>query len=618
MKSWTDWAQRQARSGTPMSPGGFAVSPILNSNGIAEYDLMVPVYADTLVGYLVNTYALGGTGQQAIAKLVGEGTVMLLGEPGGTWTDLEKPARAPPAAPEVGVPYVFDRSSTGPGIGVTLPIPRTPWYVSLRQPQGLVLAPVRDFVWKMVWRAAVISLAGALIVWLLSRRITLRIARLTKDVDRLDPDETPPPEDGKDGPDEIARLCAAFERMSLRIKKNQDLEAQLRQAQKLEAVGRLAGGVAHDFNNILTVIRNYSEMVRESLPPNSEPEQDLTEVLRATDRARGLTDQLLAFSRRQAVTPRVLKLNQVIQSSERMLRRLIPAHIEFMTFLDAGVGYIRADAGQIEQILLNLTINAMDAMPAGGRLTIHSRIAELDDSFRGSGGASIAGNSSLTPGRYASIVVTDTGTGMDRETLSRIFDPFFTTKPVGKGTGLGLATVHGIVTQSRGRLWVYSEPGRGTTFKLYFPSVTSEAGEPIRLAPVKQRVAYKRASETILVVEDDAATRKVTRRLLAKAGYTIFEASNGLEALEVIGSHKGPIHLVLTDLMMPSMTGVELAARLATLKPELPVAFMSGYADRGLFEADALSAPSPFIEKPFTASKLLDFVRAELHLPVGV
>src|SRR6266542_1110041 len=616
----TDWARRQIAEGA-LGSAPFVFGPIIDVGGHPQYELVSAVFSQTPplpgsapIGHVVETRIIAGTGAQTIRKLVGDGAILLVGVPGGSWTDLEKIVRPPPPFLVAGEPFIVEESSRGPGIGVATPVAGTPWFVWLRQPRELVVAPVREFVTNIVPRSAAIALVAALLAWLLARGITLRIARLTKDVDRLEPGDGPSRDRADDARDEIERLCAAFDRMARRLKTHQDLEAQLRQAQKLEAVGRLAGGVAHDFNNILTVIRNYGEMVRESLPAEDELTHDMTEILRATDRAGALTAQLLAFSRRQVVTPRVLDLNQVIEGAERMLRRLIPSHIEFLTILDQRVGCINADAGQIEQVLLNLSINALDAMPSGGRLTIQTQNTELDNTFSNGTGTATAGDKVTAVGTYATIVVSDTGVGMDRDTLSRIFDPFFTTKPIGKGTGLGLSTTHGIVTQNNGRIWVYSEPGRGTTFKLYFPIADGGVIPDIAVKPAGELRRLEGGRETILLVEDDPSTRKVTRRLLEKWGYQVLEADNGIKALEVISLHEGPIDLVLTDLIMPGMNGAELATRLTAMRPELAVILMSGYADHDVLDSSLPYSTRAFIEKPFTAAKLLDSIRTELHL----
>jgi Signal transduction histidine kinase len=615
---WSDWA-RNTVAGNPASIHTPTYGPFFDVAGAPQYDVLAPVRSGgEIVGYIVETRTAVGTGQKAIRRLIGVGSTLLIGTPGGVWTDMEKVVRGPPAFPSDRSPIVFDRAGQGSGVGVGGEIARTPWFLWLEQPAASVQAPMLDFVGRMIPEAALIAVTAALMVWLLTRRMTLRIARLTKEADRLEAGNGDSSKQSDGSPDEIDRLCFSFERMAERIRTNRDLEGQLRQAQKLEAIGRLAGGVAHDFNNILTVVRNYGEMVRDALPPKSELVQDMVEILKAADRANALTGQLLSFSRRQVVNTHVLQVNDVVDSSQRMLRRVLPANIELVTHLDPDVGCILADAGQIDQVLLNLTINAADAMPEGGRLTIHTRNAHLDDTLPPPNGVPSAGYKALPAGTYASIVVTDTGIGMDRETMSRIFDPFFTTKPVGKGTGLGLATVHGIVTQNKGSVWVYSEPGRGTTFKIYFPIVGSMADA--HQAPRVEIVDVKseKPTETILIVEDDPSTRKVTQRVLAKAGYMTLEATNGLDALDVINSYGGRIDLVLTDLMLPGVDGVELAARLEKLKPNLPVVVMSGYADHTALDPNWLRVTRPFIEKPFTAAGLLAFVRAELHAGAGV
>ena len=611
--STPSWARDEIKRGT-LGSQALTVGPILDNDGAPGFQIVSPVFGThesqkvsrKILGYVVDTRAVVGSGQKAVQNLIGGGATLIVGQPGGSWTDLEKLVPAPPKGSQNGVPFVFDASLRGPGIGIAQPVPGTPWIVWLQQPRTVVLAPVRQFVLQIIPTAGGVALLGALLVWLFSRRITRRIVRLTEEVDRMEPGDRPASSSGLPDADEIARLRASFERMSERIKSHRELEGQLRQSQKLEAVGRLAGGIAHDFNNILTVIRNYGEMVREELPPDTEVSNDMDEVIRATDRASGLTRHLLAFSRHQIVTPRVLDLNEVIRSSERMLRRLVPTNIDFVTTLAPTLGNISADSGQMEQVILNLTINAADALPSGGKITIHTQNAELDDTFSRSVGAISNGNGSHPKGTYASLVVTDNGSGMDAATLAKIFDPFFTTKDPGKGTGLGLSTVHGIVNQNGGRVWVYSEPGRGTTFKLYFPVVELEVAEE---APLPENTDIRTSfGGTILLVEDDPATREVTRRVLTRGGYAVVEATNGVEGLEVLESAGTQVDLVLTDLMMPRMTGAELFERVAVLHPDLPVLMMSGYADVEVNSTAGLDRSRQFLEKPFTAAALLAFV----------
>ena len=611
--STPSWASREIKSGS-LGTKPLTIGPILNSNGTAEFQLVAPVVgpgakekgSSAVLGYVVDTHGVVGKGQKAVQDLIGGGATLLIGQPGGTWTDLEKIVPGPPMVSRTGAPFAFEKSPRGAGIGIAQPVAGTPWIVWLQQPRAIILAPVRQFVLRIMPTAGGVALVGAVLVWLFSRRITRRIVRLTEEVDRMELGERAPSGADVVDPDEIARLNTAFARMSERVKSQRELEAQLRQSQKLEAIGRLAGGIAHDFNNILTVIRNYGEMVREELP-HGEVRSDMDEVIRASDRASGLTRQLLAFSRHQIVTPRVLDLNEVVKNAERMLRRLVPTNIELVTTLDPTLGRITADNGQIEQVILNLTINAADALPSGGKITIHTQNADLDDTFSKGVGSFANGNGSRAKGPYASLVVTDNGSGMDRETLSKIFDPFFTTKEPGKGTGLGLSTVHGIVEQNDGRVWVYSELGRGTTFKLYFPVVESEVTTPDAL-PEKAGAAEV-TGVTVLLVEDDLATREVTRRVLTRGGYVVVEATNGVEGLELLESRSTHVDLVLTDVMMPLMGGAELSKRITELYPDLPVLLMSGYADVDVNGEGDFDRSRQFLEKPFTASALLSFVR---------
>ncbi|MFN2564473.1 MAG: ATP-binding protein [Gemmatimonadaceae bacterium] len=381
------------------------------------------------------------------------------------------------------------------------------------------------------------------------------------------------------------------------------LEAQFRQAQKMEAVGQLAGGVAHDFNNMLTVILSYSEMLLDALGVDDPNRADLEEIRQAAARAAGLTRQLLAFSRKQVMQPRVLDLNtDVVAGVEKMLRRLIGEDIELVTTLDPELGLVNADPGQLEQIVVNLAVNARDAMPNGGRLTIETANAEL-------GPADAGRHFGAKPGRYVMLAVSDTGTGMSRETLSRMFEPFYTTKEQGKGTGLGLSTVHGIVKQSGGDIWVYSEPWQGTTFKIYLPQVE----EPVVVSAAVAPKAYQHGgAETILLVEDEPALRSLARKILVSRGYTVLEARAGAEALAVCERAEQPIDLVVTDAVMPGMSGRELAERLAIVRPGLRVLIMSGYTDDDMLRRGILDPRMAFLQKPFTPDALAKKVREVL------
>jgi PAS domain S-box-containing protein len=378
------------------------------------------------------------------------------------------------------------------------------------------------------------------------------------------------------------------------------LEAQLRQAQKMEAIGQLAGGIAHDFNNLLTVILSYSEILLMRLRDDRPSAEALGEIRGASERAASLTRQLLAFSRRQVLRPRVIDLNDSVQAVERMLRRVLGEDIQFETRLDPQLGATHADPGQIEQVLVNLVLNARDAMPQGGRLTIETANAELDETFMRQHATRIR------PGRYVSMIVSDTGIGMDPATREHIFEPFFTTKEPGKGTGLGLSTVIGIVEQSGGSIFVYSEPNHGTTFKIYLPLIE---GAVVAAPTTAHSLDRPRGNETVLLVEDDAAVRKVTSAILRGAGYSVLEAENGEEAIAIMEADHGSIDLVITDVVMPRMGGPEFWRAMRDRRFDPPVLYISGYARSTLTDSELDAPNASFIEKPFTAAALLDGVR---------
>jgi two-component system cell cycle sensor histidine kinase/response regulator CckA len=381
------------------------------------------------------------------------------------------------------------------------------------------------------------------------------------------------------------------------------LQEQLRQAQKMEEVGRLAGGIAHDFNNLLTAILSYTDFVLFALGADHPAREDAEQVRGAALKAAGLTRQLLAFSRRQVLQPRLLDLNGVVSEMERLLRRLIGEHIVLKTRLAAGLGAVRADPSQIEQVVVNLAVNARDAMPQGGVLTIETALVD-EREVRGHGKVTVA------RGSYVMLRMADTGTGMDAETRRRLFEPFFTTKERGQGTGLGLATIYGIIKQSGGYIWVESEPGAGTTFTVHLPQVESAATAPSGVASTLKESL--RGSETVLLVEDDRAVRDLGRRSLADQGYRVLEAVNGAEALRLASSYEGPIHLLLTDVVMPEMGGRALAEALGATRPDMALLFVSGYTEDAVIQHGIQESGLPFLQKPFTPSSLLGMVREVL------
>ena len=377
------------------------------------------------------------------------------------------------------------------------------------------------------------------------------------------------------------------------ISQRKHLEDQLLHAQKMEAVGRLAGGVAHDFNNMLTVISGYNRMILDELSTLDPMRGYAEEILKAADRAGALTQQLLAFSRRQVMQPRIISVNLVIGQTEKMLRRLIGEDVELLFGLAPECGNIRADPGHVEQAIVNLAVNARDAMPTGGRLNIETANVHLDENYART-------HMGVVPGEFVMIAVSDTGLGMDAETRRRIFEPFFTTKEKGKGTGLGLATVYGIVKQAGGDIWVYSEPQRGTTFKLYFPRVS----EAVTEAGAVEAVQPGEAHETILVVEDEKAVRDLTVRMLERLGYRILTAASGAEALELSRNFRETIHLLLTDVVMPSMSGRQLADALVLTRPDTKVLYLSGYTENTVLHHGVLDAGVEFLPKPFSREVL--------------
>jgi PAS domain S-box-containing protein len=394
-----------------------------------------------------------------------------------------------------------------------------------------------------------------------------------------------------------------FEGIAENVTERRVLEEQLRQSQKIEAVGRLAGGIAHDFNNLLMLIKGYCELLLDHIGRDPNLRRYGEEIERAANRATSLTQQLLAFSRKQVLEPKVLDLNHVVADMEKMLQRLLGEDIELAIHLARDLGHTKADPNQLEQVILNLAVNARDAMPRGGKLSLETDNVDLDALYARS-------HAGARPGSYVMLAVSDTGEGMTPDIKARIFEPFFTTKEKGKGTGLGLSTVYGIVKQSEGYIWVYSEPGRGTTFKVYLPRVDAPAELPER---ARDR-ARLRGTETILLVEDEEGVRKVAREFLEEAGYTVLEARHGDDALQIAALHTGALHLLITDVVMPRMSGRELAERLMKMKPNLRVLYISGYTDDAIVHHGVLESGVAFLQKPFNRDALFRKVRDVLAL----
>ena len=448
-------------------------------------------------------------------------------------------------------------------------------------------------------------MAGSGLVFLISHTFTRPLASLVSGVRALEKGDFSYPLESSGG-DEVTEVTAAFVRMRAHMEKSQDeqrqLEERLRQAHKMEAVGRLAGGVAHDFNNLLTIIRGNSDLLIDREGSDNFHRRCVEQIQKAAGRAVSMTRQLLAFSRMQVLQPRVIELNTIVVEMGKMLPRLIGEHIEFVFLPDPKLASVKADPGQIEQVILNLAVNARDAMPNGGNLTVTTSNISVDEGEAGR-------RPPMTPGQYVLLSVKDTGHGMDQATITHIFEPFFTTKEVGKGTGLGLATVYGVVKQSGGFIWVISSPGKGTTFEIYLPQASGPVSKPdLETKPS----AIPSGSETILVAEDEAGVRELACQFLRVKGYTVLEAKDGHEALEIATQHSGTIHLLLSDMVMPKMNGGELAGKLRAIRPQIKVAFMSGYSEFSRGEMGNEFPLAPVLQKPFSPATLVGIVREAL------
>jgi signal transduction histidine kinase/FixJ family two-component response regulator len=448
-------------------------------------------------------------------------------------------------------------------------------------------------------------LAGSALVFLISDTFTRPLANLVGGVHALEHGDFSYALESTSG-DEVAEVTAAFDRMRATLQTSQreqkQLEERLRQAHKMEAVGRLAGGVAHDFNNLLTIIRGHGDLLAEHPNLADSQRHSLEQMQKAAGKAVSMTRQLLAFSRMQVLQPRALDLNAVVTDMGKMLPRLIGEQIEYVFVPEPNLGTVKADPGQIEQVTLNLVVNSRDAMPHGGTITVRTGNVVVDE-------AHAQKHPPMTAGNYVLLSVTDTGEGMSSETKAHIFEPFFTTKEIGKGTGLGLATVYGVVKQSGGFVWVDTELGKGTTFEIYLPQVTETTS---RIDLEARPSAISRGSETVLVVEDETEVRELTCEFLRVTGYSVLDAPNGLAALELLARYSGTVHLVLSDVIMPRMGGAELAERLRTVRPDTKVLLMSGYSEYSNTPNDPAFSRLPVLAKPFSRSSLIEKVKEAL------
>jgi PAS domain S-box-containing protein len=388
------------------------------------------------------------------------------------------------------------------------------------------------------------------------------------------------------------------------ITERKQLEEQLRQAAKMEGIGRLAGGIAHDFNNLLTVIGGRSYLLLSQLPAGHEMRRDLLLIQQTGDRAAALTRQLLAFSRKQTLAPAVIDLNEIVSGMRTLLERVLGEDVDIILDLDPALGHVTADPGQLEQVILNMAVNARDAMPEGGQLTLETRHVDVDPTYARQ-------KVELAPGPYEVLSISDTGVGMNAATVARVFEPFFTTKPVGKGTGLGLATAYGIVKQSGGHITVYSEPGSGTTFRIYLPRTESSESAPV----AAEEAAARRGTEVVLLAEDDVNLRALTRDILASSGYTVLESQDVEDALRIAERQDGTVHLLLTDVVMPHMSGRALAEAVKRFRPDVKVLYMSGYTDNAIVHHGVLDPGTALLQKPFTPAALARKVREVLDRP---
>jgi signal transduction histidine kinase len=588
-----------------------SLGPFENGGGVPIISLARPLRDTTgagsrIIGYVVESRAIASVrSARMLRELVGGDVELMIGQPGaGFWTDFERIAATPPLPLSGDSIVVFAN-----GVGALSKVAGTNWMVWVSQPRIAVLAPARVLLWSMLPIGLAIALLGAAITWRMTRRITFPIVELTSAAENIAADNGSgamlPSVFMAPNADEVARLRYAFERMARRVSERQTLEMQLRQSQKMEAIGQLAGGVAHDFNNLLTAIRSYADLLLQDMPVWDTKRSDVLEIRAAAQRAAALTAQLLAFSRKQMLQPRVLVSATVLTELRGMLARLLTEDIELRVEAPEDLWAVKADRGQLEQVIVNLVVNARDAMPDGGLLHLSARNEQLAEPVA-------TRHSTVPPGDYVAIRVSDSGVGMNLATQQRAFEPFFTTKPTGQGTGLGLATVHGIVAQSGGYVTLQSAPERGTTFTVYLPRVDeAPAVDGAAAAMVQQG-----RNETILLAEDEQAVRVLARRVLMRAGFRVLESSSPGDALRLAEMHAKDIKLVLTDVVMPEMSGPQLVARVAEFCPDARVLYMSGYTDDEVIGRGLANPGLMLLQKPFSAQELVERVRLALDQPV--
>ena len=571
---------------------------------------IVPVLArGNRIGYLVEWRYISSSPQEAagILQLIGSESAFLLGSPStGVWTDRQRVVPPPPLPlDQISSVASYERPGVGRRRAMGAAVPGTPWVLVIELAEQRVLDPATRFMTRTMLIAAALLLLGFVGIWVIIRRLTTPLGQLTDAADAISRGDYSR-RVRFHRHNELGTLATAFNVMAERVEEThrrlEDKITELRStqekfahAQRMEAVGRLAGGVAHDFNNLLTVILGETELALNA--PGDDPQSALVEIRRAGERAAVLTRQLLAFSRRQLVEPVVFSVNEMVLDLEKMLTRLIGEDITLVTRAAAEIPTVKADRGQIEQVLVNLVVNSRDAMPRGGRITIESFTVRLDAAYAQS-------RSDVVPGDYVMISVSDTGLGMTAETQAHLFEPFFTTKDRSRGTGLGLATSYGIVKQSRGHIAAYSEPGVGTTMRVYLPCV-----HQLPEARPNKEAEMPRGSETILLVEDDLPVRATAARILANQGYRIVEAGDAKAALEILQDQGDSVQLMITDVVLPGMGGRELAEQVAGLRPEIRVLFVSGYTDDVILQHKLVERDVVLLQKPFTASSLSTKVR---------